>query len=162
MVYQYGPVKPWKEAPLIVRALKDLNFAIIRDPTDQQVSRVYYQDHKLHLREFCYDVLGTSGTWDFGEQVPKLCLSVNGHPSHLGDFNPGVQRRGTPITMEVVQDGDVDINVMWRDARGRVASVSWSKSSGWDLPDPNGVRAPLDGQDYCWLFYIPFASIFPT
>ena len=35
MVYQYGPAKPWKEAPPIVRALKDSNFAIIRDPTDQ-------------------------------------------------------------------------------------------------------------------------------
>jgi len=70
------------------------------------------------------------------------------HPktgSHLilGGFNPGVQPRGTPITAEVVQGGDVDINVTWRDARGRVASASWSKSSGWDLSDPKGVRELL-------------------
>jgi hypothetical protein len=65
----------------------------------------------------------------------------------LGGFNPGVQPRRTPITAEVVQGGDVDINVAWRDARGRFASASWSKSSGWDLPDPNGVKAPLDGRD---------------
>ena len=83
MVYQYGPTKSWKEAPPIVRAVKDSSFSIIRDPTDQRVSRVYYQDHELHLREFCYNLAGTSGrgTWDFGEQVPKPCLSVNRHPS---------------------------------------------------------------------------------
>jgi hypothetical protein len=147
MVYQYGPAKPWKEAPQIIRAVKGSSLAIIRDPTDQRVFRVYYQDHKLHLREFCYDVLGTRGTWDFGEQVSELYLSMNGRSSHLGDFKPGVQRRGTPITAEVVQDGDVDINVTWRDARGRVASASWSKSSGWDLPDPNSGREQLDGRD---------------
>jgi len=147
MVYQYRPAKPWKEAPPIVRAVKGSSLAITRDPTDQQVSRVYYQDHKLHLREFCYDVLGTRDTWSFGEQVPKLCLSTNGYPSHLGDFKPGVQRRGTPITAEVVQDGDVDINVAWRDARGRFASGSWSKSTGWDLPNPDSGRKQLDGRD---------------
>jgi len=141
MVYQYRPVKPWKEAPPIVRAVKGSSFAIIRDPTDQWVSRVYYQDHKLHLGEFCYDVLGTRGTWDFGEQVSKLCLSTNGYPYHLGDFKPGVQRWGTPITAEVVQDGDVDINVAWRDARGCFASGSWSKSTGWDLPNPQLKRS---------------------
>ena len=82
MVYQYGPAKPCKKAPPIVRAVKDSSFAIIRDPTDQRVSHLYYQDHKLHLREFCYDILGTRGTY-FGEQVPKLCLSVDGHTSHF-------------------------------------------------------------------------------
>ena len=68
-------------------------------------------------------------------------------PIFLGDFKPGVQPRGTQITAEVVQDGDVDINVTWRDARGRVASASWSKSSGWDLPDPNSGSEQLDGRD---------------
>ena len=57
-----------------------------------------------------------------------------------------MQPRGTPITAEVVQGGDVDINVIWRDAQGRVASSSWSKSSGWDLPDSDGGRAPEDGR----------------
>jgi len=65
----------------------------------------------------------------------------------LGGFTPGVQPQGTPITAEVVQGGDVDINVTWRDARGRVASGSWSKSSGWDLPDTSSEKAPLDGRD---------------
>ena len=65
----------------------------------------------------------------------------------LGDFAPGVQPKGTPITAEVVQGGDVDINVTWRDSQGRVASASWSKSSGWDLPDPNNGREQLDGRD---------------
>ena len=65
----------------------------------------------------------------------------------LGGFNLGVRPQGTPITAEVVQGGDVDINVTWRDAHGCVASASWSKSLGWDLPDPNGARVPLDGRD---------------
>jgi len=64
----------------------------------------------------------------------------------LGSFNPGVQPRGTPITAEVVHGGDVDINVMWRDARGRTVTGSWSKSSGWDLPINGSL--PLDGQDW--------------
>lgn len=64
----------------------------------------------------------------------------------LGSFNPGVQPRGTPITAEVVRGGDVDINVMWRDARGRTVTGSWSKLSGWDLPINGSL--PLDGQDW--------------
>jgi len=58
-----------------------------------------------------------------------------------------MQLRGTPITAEVVQGGDVDINVTWRDARGRFASGSWSKSSGWDLQNANSGREQLDGRD---------------
>ena len=59
-----------------------------------------------------------------------------------GDFNPGVQPCRTPINVESVRGGTVDINVMWRDAHGRVVSSSWSKLSGWDMS--NG-RA--DGRD---------------
>jgi len=140
-------MKPWNEALPFAKAVKGSSFAIIRDPTNKRVSRIYYQDPELHLRECCYHHLGTMGQWVFGEQVPKLCPSMSVHPSDLGGFNPGVQRRGTPIMAEVVQDGDVDINVTWRDARGCVASGSWSKSSGWHLPNPNGEIAPLDGRD---------------
>jgi len=64
----------------------------------------------------------------------------------LGDFNPGVQPHGTPISAEVVRGGNVDLTVMWRDADGRAASSSWSKSSGWDLPNrPNERKQLLDG-----------------
>jgi hypothetical protein len=62
------------------------------------------------------------------------------HRLVLGDFNPGVQPRGTPISAELVRGGNVDITVIWRDASGRVVSSSWSQSSGWDLPNP-----PNDG-----------------
>jgi len=148
-VNQRGPTEPWKKAlPIsVAKAVRGSNFSVIRDPTNKLVSRMYYQHPALHLKECYYNHLGTRGPWVFGEQVPQICLSMNRHPSHLGDFDPGVQPRGTPITAEVVQDGDVDINVIWRDARGRVASGSWSKSSGWDLPDPNGGREQLDGRD---------------
>ena len=63
----------------------------------------------------------------------------------LGDFNPGIQPRGTPITAEAVHGGGVDINVTWRDAYGRAVRSSWSKSLGWDLP--NGESELLDGRD---------------
>ena len=63
-----------------------------------------------------------------------------------GDFNPGVQPCGTSITAEVVHGGVMDINVMWRDAQGYIMSRSWSRSSGWNLANPNGERAP-DGRD---------------
>jgi len=81
-------------------------------------------------------------------EIPEQhLLSMNPHADRIaGNFNPGVQPRGTPITAEVVQGGDVDLNVTWRDARGRVASASWSKASGWDLPNPNSARR-LDGRD---------------
>jgi len=74
-------------------------------------------------------------------------LSMNWRADHiLGFFNPGVQPRGTLITAEVVHGGDVDINVTWRDARGCVASGSWYRVSGWDLPNSNG-GSHLDGRD---------------
>jgi NADPH-dependent 7-cyano-7-deazaguanine reductase QueF len=77
----------------------------------------------------------------------ELYLSMN-RCTHriLGDFNPGVQPRGTPITAEVVDGGDVNINVIWRDAQGRAVTSSWSKSLGWDS-NRDGGRAPLDGRD---------------
>jgi len=65
-----------------------------------------------------------------------------------GDFNPGVQLCGTPITAQVVHGGIMKINVMWIDAQGCVIVGSWSKSSGWDLANPNSGKALLDGQDW--------------
>ena len=47
------------------------------------VSRIYYQDPELHLRELCYDHSGNTEQWILGEQVLELCLSMNGHPSHF-------------------------------------------------------------------------------
>jgi len=80
-------------------------------------------------------------------KIHKLYPRINpGANRIIGDFNPGVQPRGTPITAEVVHGGGVDVNVTWRDEEGRVVSRSWSKASGWDLPNPNGGRL-LDGRD---------------
>ena len=80
-----------------------------------------------------------------------------------GDFNPGVQPRGTPITAKVVHGGIMDINVMWRDAQGCVIVGSWSRSSGWNLANPNDGKAHLDGQDWGHYYGIaykyPFTSI---
>ena len=59
-----------------------------------------------------------------------------------GDFNPGVQPRATPITAEVVQGGDMDINVMWRGVQGHVVSVSWSKTWGWS-PSNHDVQPAI-------------------
>jgi len=62
-----------------------------------------------------------------------------------GDFNPGVQSRGTPITAEVVQGGYMDINVMWRGVQGHVVSVSWSKTWGWGLSNRDTQPAIQEG-----------------
>jgi hypothetical protein len=91
---------------------------------------------------------------------PFFYLSIN--YSHrfvlLGDFDPGVQPRGTPISAEVVRGGDVDITVMWRGADGRAASSSWSKSSGWDLPNrPNDGNKPLNAPEK--YVYIAFYDV---
>ena len=121
----------------------DSSIAIVLyfDATGQAIPRLYYQDPELYLRERYYD--HSMHEWVFGEQIFELTQTDGDHIS--GDFNPGVQPRGTSISAEVA--GDVDINVIWRDARGRAVTSSWSKSSGWDLPSPNGGMAPRDGRD---------------
>lgn len=74
-------------------------------------------------------------------------MSIGEESTHhiLGSFNAGMQPHGTPITAEVVHGGDVVVNVTWRNAQGRLMSSSWSKASGWDLP--NGEVQSGDGKD---------------
>jgi hypothetical protein len=74
-----------------------------------------------------------------------MSIGETGTHHSLGAFNGGIQPRGTPITAEVVRSGDVVVNVTWRNAQGRVVSSSWSKTSGWDLP--NGEVQRGDGRD---------------
>jgi len=83
---------------------------------------IFYQDPKLRLRE---------NSWDYSKNIWVS-----------GDFNPGVQLRGTPIFAEAVHGGDVQLNVMWRDAHGRAMSGSWSTLSGWDLSN-----RPINGTE---------------
>jgi hypothetical protein len=82
-VNQRGSTQPWKEALPIAKALRGSSFAIVKDPTIKLVSRIYYQDPELHLKELCYDHSGNTEQWVLGEQVLELCLSMNGHPSHF-------------------------------------------------------------------------------
>jgi hypothetical protein len=96
MAYQRGAAKPWEEAQPIANAVKGSSFSIIRDPTNKRISRVYYQDPELNLRECYYDHLGTMGPWNLGEHVPKLCLSMNGHPSHFRWLQPRDAATGDP------------------------------------------------------------------
>ena len=67
MVNQCGSSQPWKEALPIAKAVRSSSFAIIRDPTNKLVSRIYYQDPELHLKELCYDHLGNTDQGVFGE-----------------------------------------------------------------------------------------------
>ena len=85
MVNQCESTQPWKEAQPIAKALRGSSFAIIRDPTNKQVSRIYYQDPELHLRECRYDHLDNT---DQGEQVPELSQSMDRHPSHFRWLQP--------------------------------------------------------------------------
>jgi len=88
---------------------------------------IFYQDPELRLREHLYN------------------FSLKRWVS--GNFDPGVQPHGTPISAEVVRGGNVDITVTWRDAHGRAASSSWSKSSGWELPNRPNEREQLQVLD---------------
>ena len=89
MVYQCAPANSWKGAQLpIARAVKGSSFAIVRSPdTDANkiVSRIYYQDPELCLRERYYTHLGTTADqWVLGEKISRLIsISINGHPPHF-------------------------------------------------------------------------------
>jgi len=73
MVNRSGPTNAWKEAPSIAMAVKGSSFAIIRKPeANKLVSRIYYQDPELRLRECCYDHLGTADEWTIGEQSSRF------------------------------------------------------------------------------------------
>jgi hypothetical protein len=70
MVYQRGPANPWKEAQPIARAIKGSSFAVVRSPdsdANKIVSRIYYQDPELSLRERYSNHLGTIDQWVAGE-----------------------------------------------------------------------------------------------
>jgi hypothetical protein len=73
MVYQRGAANPWKEAPPIAKAVKGSSFAVVRSPdsyANKIVSRIYYQDPELSLRErYCKlnHVVGTTDQWVAGE-----------------------------------------------------------------------------------------------
>jgi len=56
-----------------------------------------------------------------------------------------MQLPGTPITAEFVDGVDSNVDVVRKYAQGRFVTASWSKSSGWDLP--NGGSLVLDGRD---------------
>ena len=74
MVYQSGPTQPWfQDALSIAKAVKGSSFSVIRDPdANKIVSRIYYQDPKLRLRERYYDHLGSMDQWALGEQSSQL------------------------------------------------------------------------------------------
>ena len=63
MVYQCGPANRWKEASLIARAVKGSSFAVVRSPesdANKILSRIYYQDPDLCLKEYYYSSLDTT------------------------------------------------------------------------------------------------------
>jgi len=150
-LYKYGPGQLWMRGQTNIKAAKGSSIAIIErfDANGQAPSQnhIFLQDPELRLREYLFD--RSARKWVLGElALRNMCIHEQ-HPPHyiiyIGTFNPGVQPRGTPISAEVIQGGvDVDINVMWRDAHGRVASSSWSKLSGWDLQTGGSRR--LDGR----------------
>jgi len=70
MISQHGPTNPWKEAPPIVKAVKGSSFAVVRSPNldaNKIVSRMYYQDPELCLKECYYSPLGSKDQWVGGE-----------------------------------------------------------------------------------------------
>ena len=133
------PKEQWQRSPKsVATAVKDSSIVALHwvDANGIRHFSIFYQDPKLHLREYSWN--RDTETWVLGEPVFEIFPSIN--DTALGDFNPGIQSRGTPISAEVVHGGDVEINVMWRDARGGTVSSSWSTSSGWDQ-----AKGPNDG-----------------
>jgi len=119
-LYQPDYTREWHEGGRYKKAVKGSSIAVVHwgDANGPHHLSIFYQDPELRLREYLLDFCASR--WVYG------------------DFNPGVQPSGTPISAEVVRGGNVDITVVWRDAYGRAASSSWSKSSGWNLPNrPN-------------------------
>ncbi|KIM47268.1 hypothetical protein M413DRAFT_440729 [Hebeloma cylindrosporum] len=125
---QSGPTGQWRnDRAEGARAVKGSSIAVVMDDDGLARYRLYYQDPGLYLRERYY--IPNATHWPFG------------------DFHPGVQPRGTPITAEVVLGGDVYLNVMWRNSQGRAVVSSWSAASGWEMPNSNGGGTTLDGRD---------------
>jgi len=125
------------------KAVKGSSMAAVYwvDANGQRHLSIFYQDPKLRLREISYDY--SKNIWVSGEVRFLRCVQFINHPPNcIGDFNPGVQPRGTPIFAEAVRGGDVEMNVIWRDAHGRAVSGSWSKLSGWDLSN-----RPMNGTE---------------
>ena len=75
IIYQHGPTDSWKVAPLITRAVKGSSFAIVMSldsDANKFVSRIYYQDPELCLREHYYSHLGTTDQRALGEEISRL------------------------------------------------------------------------------------------
>ena len=75
VLHQRGTLTSWDERPDITKAVKGSNFAVVRCPDSDPnkiVSRIYYQDPDLYLREQYYDHLSTPAQWVLGEQVDGL------------------------------------------------------------------------------------------
>jgi len=130
-LFQLSPTDPWQRSSSwpTPKALKGSSIAAVEwRATGRDHFSIFYQDPTLHLREYSYD--HSEYRWV------------------VGDFNPGVQTRGTPISAAVTLGYFVSVNVIWRDAHGWVMSSSWSKSFGWDVPTGpiDGIEV-LDGKD---------------
>jgi len=77
MVYKRGIMKAWEEALSVAMAVKGSSFAIIgQSDNNKLISRIYYQDPELRLRECRYDHLGTTNQWSLGEQSPYLMSTL--------------------------------------------------------------------------------------
>lgn len=102
MVYKRGLTKAWEKALPVATVVKGSSFAIIsQSDNNKLISRIYYQDPELRLKECCYDHLGTTDQWSLGEQSPIYAYSLARTHGTPGDFDPCVQPRGTPIAAEV-------------------------------------------------------------
>jgi len=154
MLRQPGPTEKWQNDPAkIARAVKSLSIAAVMllwTTTDLLSIGCIIKILSYISENVAATLLQTDGSVVSRTIELHICLSMT-RCTHriLGDFNPGVQPRGTPITAEVVHGGDVSINVIWRDVQGRAVTSSWFKSLGGYLPNSNSDdgRAPLDGRD---------------
>jgi len=96
---------PWAQGTINLKALKNSSIATIVWIDDGIHIRIYYQDPKLYLKEYCQDRASSLATWT----------------KNRGLFEHGPDPSRTPIFAEVLHErqGYARISLSWKDAKNQ-------------------------------------------
>jgi len=110
-----GRAASWTQSSINLKPVKNSSIAAIVWIDDGIHIRVYYQDRKLYLKEYCQDRASGSAAW----------IHTRGLLEHGPDPN------GTPIFAEVLHErlNHVRISLSWKDANDQLVNTSQEVSS---------------------------------